>query len=404
MPKKLQSPDAARNLLARKYANQHQHWLAGGGSWPLNVPLGVPLESDLAADPASVRQWVQLWQQHAGPGRVDWVERQFGRLGTHRMPSSLVLKDAGGVATMVGEDRRWQSARKRYALLLERWHSLTEDLVAPKVAAEFNTLADYSDEDFARLLRLLAWVVDNPSSGLTLRQLPVAGLDTKWLEVRTTVVASFLRLLRPDQKGDLYTLAGFERARPRIRLRVLCPQLRAAVGGLCDIEAPVEELAALPLRPQVMIAVENLETGLAMPCLAGAVAVMKLGHAVSTINLLPWLKNVSKALYWGDIDTHGFAILHRARTVMPSIESILMDADTLLRFEHLWGSEPIQCADAPTPLLTSSEALVYEGLRRGKWGAQVRLEQERLPWALALKALHARLGEPSRWVQSTSAD
>ncbi len=54
-----------------------------------------------------------------------------------------------------------------------------------------------------------------------------------------------------------------------VRLRVLDPILRAQVGGLDDINAPLEMLAARPWQPRHMLIVENLQTGLALqdlPC------------------------------------------------------------------------------------------------------------------------------------------
>jgi len=40
---------------------------------------------------------------------------------------------------------------------------------------------------------------------------------------------------------------------------------------------------------------------------------MRLGYAVDVLGQLPWLQE-AQCIYWGDIDTHGFAILNRART------------------------------------------------------------------------------------------
>ncbi len=44
----------------------------------------------------------------------------------------------------------------------------------------------------------------------------------------------------------------------------------------------------------------------------GTIGVLKLDNAVSLVGNVAWAIN-SRCLYWGDIDTHGFAILDRAR-------------------------------------------------------------------------------------------
>jgi len=95
----------------------------------------------------------------------------------------------------------------------------------------------------------------------------------------------------------------------------------------------------------------------------------------------------AECTYWGDLDTHGFAILSRARLKLTQMESALMDEATLLGHRDLWVSENPQYAAAELPLLTPTEQAVYGGLKQQRWGMNVRLEQERIPWAYAWDAL-----------------
>lgn len=387
MAKKLLSPDDARDFLLRKFSRNHTKWLAGQGIWPLVVTIGMPTEREVSEDASGVREWVQAWREYAGPGRLEWRDRQFGRLGTHGFPARLVLDSALDVAAAAGHEARWALAATRYADMVARWPALGN---TDELAARFSVLADYPPDEFDRLVALLAWIERHPCSGATLRQLPVPGLDTKWLETRTGLVGSLLRLVLGSEETDFYALTGLKRAAHRVRIRILCPALRARVGGLGDIEAPVLELAALPIRPTAIIAVENQETGAALPDIDGAVAVLKLGNAVSVLRALPWIRD-AVAIYWGDIDTHGFAILHRAREALPHLRSILMDEQTLLARRDLWGMEPVQCPNGSFDLLTPEELSVYEGLRANRWGVRLRMEQERVSWELALDALHEAL-------------
>ncbi|WP_081026100.1 Wadjet anti-phage system protein JetD domain-containing protein, partial [Ralstonia solanacearum] len=391
MPKKLLSPEAARDFLVRRFNNQHQTWVAGGGSWPLDVSLGAPTEKDIIDDPGAVRSWASAWQSRSGPGEVAFEERQFARLGKHRLPVSLTFSDAGQVAAAVGQAGRWSTAAERYQRMLSRWPLLGEGTA---LASKFDVLADYAIEDFERLMSLLAWLEVNPKSGLYLRQLPVEGLDTKWLEKRTGLVSTLLRALRvavPDDESDFHELCGLRKPAHRVRVRLLCPSLRTLVGGLCDIEAPVGELARMPIAPRAVIIAENLETGLALPDVPGAVVVMRLGNAVSALGTLPWLQSAD-AVYWGDIDTHGFAILDRARRAVPHLRSLLMDESTLLRHRALWVQEATQCPNVPLETLTAEERACYESLRTHTWGQRVRLEQERLAWSEAMETLMQALG------------
>jgi hypothetical protein len=166
------------------------------------------------------------------------------------------------------------------------------------------------------------------------------------------------------------------------------------VGGLRDIEAPLSELAALNIRPSRLIVLENRESGVALPDMTGTVAFVGLGHAVSTLGSVPWLAGVA-AVYWGDIDTHGLAILSTARATLPGIKSALMDIPTLLEFKELAVQEPSQATDVRVTELTEEERALFHGLRAGTWGNKLRLEQERLPWSGALEALRSALDLPS---------
>jgi len=400
MPKKLLLPEQVEVWLSRRYANQHRAWLEGAGDWPLLVKLGAPTESEASADLAGVRAWVDAWDKWNGAGELVREERRWGRLGTQTLPAALSLPNANAVAAWCGQTRRWTRARERFDVVLGRWPVLLEQ---PGLSRHFDVLADYSDANFQRLLAVVGWFLANPDSNLYVRQLPIEGVHTKWVESRMPLITNLLVLVRGDEPmSDFFQVTGLRRALHRIRLRVLCPMLRENLGGLRDIEAPLEELAALHLRPDAVLVVENLESGVALPDMPGVVALMGLGHSVSLLGSLPWLSGVP-AIYWGDIDTHGLVILSKARRIFPDIRAVLMDEPTLTRFAEFAVEEPSQHAASELLELTSAERALFDGLRSGAWGTRLRLEQERLAWphvldtlADALAAVAARAHEPSR--------
>lgn len=390
---KLQQPEQVRDWLIRRYNNQHRAWLEGGGDWPLMVSLGTPTEAHVSDELESVRTWVDAWRTWAGVGTLAYQERKWARIGTQTMPAALSLATPTEVAAWCGQERRWVKASARYAALRERWPQLLQ--LSSGLGKFFDVLADYGEADFERLLSVLNWALANPASGMYVRQLPVVSVDTKWLEKRTGLVTELLGHLRGNTDvGDFYDALGLRRQPHRARLRLLCPELRVQVGGLRDIEAPLSELAVLDVRPSRLIVLENRESGVALPDMPGTVAFVGLGHAVSTLGSLPWLAGVA-AVYWGDIDTHGLAILSTARATLPGIKSALMDVATLQEFKELTAQEPSQATEVRVAELTEEERTLFDGLRAGTWGNKLRLEQERLPWRLALEALRSALDLPA---------
>jgi hypothetical protein len=386
MPKKLLSPDDARASALRAYQLHHRSWLAGAGEWPWNMPLGKPTEREVANDAGLVRGWVEAWRSFAEPGWVRWAEVKWPRLGSQSVPTHLEVPSAAALAQLVGEEARFSRATERYARCVTAWPGLAG---ASALTRAFDVLAGYSEADFQRLERLVSWLHEHPRSGYALRQLPVPGLDTKWIdEKRKRLVSEWLSALRQESSpDDFYQLCGLRPPPVRLRMRVLCPVLRAALSGLCDVQAPIEELAQLSLTPLRVLIVENLESGLALSDLPGCVAFLGLGNAVSLLSRLSWVMG-KPLVYWGDLDTHGFAILDRARASLGELSSVLMDEQTLLSCRELWGEEPLPCNTELTHL-TQGERGVFEGLRAQRWGHHVRLEQERIPWEMVLKALRA---------------
>lgn len=377
----LLKPEEVADRLVRLYRQRCRHWLVDSGDWPLRIPLGPPREQDALNDLSGVRDWQQAWQRWTGPGTVIWEQRRWTKIGTQELPIALELQGPDAVATVAGEASAWQQAHSRFTTLCSRWPELAA--VLPR---HFEALRDYEKLDIHVLADLLGWLQSHPASGLYPRQVPVPGLDSKWIERRRGLLGEALRaVLNVEQANDFYALSGLARPPEMLRLRLLDPALRSACGGLGDLQAPIAEIAAFRLPIERAFIVENLQTGLAFADLPGCVVFMAQGYSVDAFGRLPWLQEIP-CCYWGDLDTHGFAILDRLRQHLPHARSLLMDEATLLDHRELWGEEP-KPSTATLTHLTDAEAELYEALRSHRYGPRVRLEQERIPWLFAWERL-----------------
>lgn len=379
-------PADVRLLLRRRFDSRHRDWLAGEASdesWPLRIALGIPSEQAAMGQLDATRAWVQAWQGWQGHGTLQWTERRWRLLGTQRVPEALLLDDPRDVAAWLDETARWDRAVQRQAVLAARWPALGQ-----RLARLYEVLADYAPADFERLVATLAWLEAHPASNLYLRQLPIAGLDTKWIETRKALLLELLCCItgRDGAGTDFYALCGLRRPPAQLRLRILDQALRAQAGGLGDVSASVAELARLAIAPSRVVIVENRQTGLALDESPGTVAFMGLGYGVDLLAQLPWVARAHR-VYWGDIDTHGFAILSRAREALGPVRAVLMDERTLLSHRALWTVEPSQHGAVELPHLLPDEQALYGALRRQAFGQNVRLEQERIAWPLAVAAL-----------------
>lgn len=396
----MRTPDSALAWARQRYTNQKRRWFEGGGEWPLSLSLDRPSEQEALRAPVKVREWSEAWARWS-PSSPDVVVStetvKWARLGMQTLPNRISFASPAAVARHIGEASSWQRATGRRDKLVAQWPVLAQ----AGTGTHFEVLAGWAEEDFLRLIALLRWFDANPRSGLYLRQIPVQGIDTKWVDLqRRGVVSDFLRRLRwqagtpspdePSPEQDFFERCGLLRPTPTLRILLLSPELRHAAGGLRDIQAPLEQLQRLDLAPRRALVVENLETAYCLPDYAGTVAFVKLGNAVSLASQMPWMRGVP-VVYWGDIDTYGFSILAQARKTLGNVTSTLMDEATLKAFIDRCILEPVQTCNADRAWLSADEADVYKGLVEGTWGRSLRLEQERIDWTYCRQRLNEAL-------------
>ena len=361
----------------------------GGGQWPLEFSLHCPSEEDAQLQPDVVRAWRAAWEAWNGPGNVTWGERRWRVLGVQRLPERLSFLNAEEVAAWNDDAERWRRARVAFERLSSRWPALRG--VLPR---HFDRLAEYDDHDIDRLETVLTWIERNPRSNLYPRQLPVASVDTKWIDDKKGLLTDLVGAVcgSSHSDADFHDVCGLKRPPFLVRVRILDPDLCHVVGGLSDVTAPVHELATLAFHKiETVYIVENLQTGLCLGEVPGGVVIMGLGNSVGAVRHLPWVNTAPVVVYWGDIDTHGFAILNHVRRDLPRVVSMLMDEETLLAHRSLWTTEREQFSLTELSCLSPTERHVYQQLKNDTWGPNVRLEQERIAWSYAWSVLRTKV-------------
>jgi hypothetical protein len=160
-------------------------------------------------------------------------------------------------------------------------------------------------------------------------------------------------------------------------------------SGLSDLTVRVAELAALPVKAKRALVIENEITFLGAPAPRDGVAFWGKGFEVDRVGALPWLADAD-VIYWGDLDTHGFAILNQLRAWLPNTRSLLMDRETLLAHRDRWVGEASP-AISRLGWLTVEEQALYQDLVTDRLGERIRLEQERIDWNWAARRLADQL-------------
>lgn len=354
---------------------------------PIDVPLRGPSSADLAERLDAARQWAAAIARASDGGRAFRVETATvgGRhLGRSELPRRAVVDTFEQAARLLGAGGRDGAVdafdevlRLSAAIPAAREWVLANPLRGIELAAEWPAILAARD-----------WLDWHRGSGRYVREIDAPAVDTKLVERHRIVLARLLGV-SASAAGFLSEL-GFAAKPGFVRLR-FDPRMLGMPAGISEASLRASELAAL--RPQVRraIIIENEVSYLSAPVPDGGAIVWGRGYDAGAPASLDWLAEAASrgaVAYWGDLDTHGFAILNRVRSHLPGVVSVLMDRETLLMHESRWGTEPTP-TDAALPSLTGTERALYEDLVTDRYGSALRLEQERLNWRHVVRALGA---------------
>lgn len=381
--------EAARGLARDRVVRKLGEWAAAVSSGsaasatPLSFSLSLkpPTEALALTRLAEAEDWARSWRAVELPTKceIDWESRNWRRIGRQNIPVRLHLDSPDSISTFAGgaAARDWRIVRDRVGLAVSQIGA--SEPLGTAIRRHVRTIPSYQNAEWNNVLAAVTWLAETSVTGLRPRQLPIRGVDTKWFSAHRAIITDLLKVCFPER--DL----GVIDSDALTRMRVLDPLLAAgAMGGLADFAAPITQLAQLNISPNIVFVFENKESLLSMPEWPGAVVIHGNGMAVNAVAKLPWVQR-SPVVYWGDLDSAGFAILHRLRFHHSRVTSVLMDEDTLLTHKDLWVPDPKPVRGEFSQLLPH-EQKTFARLRSE---GDARLEQERVPWSVALSALKA---------------
>jgi hypothetical protein len=364
--------------------------ISGETLFPLKLSMRRPEAQAMAHSFDAVRRWIRELEENSRSGKgfgyeIEWAEINHRQLGRNRMPNRITVPTESDALRLINMEREGRRFRTLSQVTTERFPALAQWLSRrPLVVLEHA-------QDWPRILDVLAWFRDHPRSNLYLRQVDIPGVDTKFVEGRKPLFSELLDIVLKRNDGPLAEAVaqtfeqryGLRTKPPLIRFRVL--DSRIAIAGLCDLTIPASDFAALNLAARHIFITENEVNGLAFPDFAEAIVVFGLGYGVELLHSASWMSG-RHIYYWGDIDTHGFAMLDRLRGGFPNARSLLMNRETLMAHRSLWGCEDVPRRTALSWLQKDEQAL-FDDLVSDRLGENVRLEQERVSYDFLERSL-----------------
>ena len=381
--------------------------------FPLRLRLRTPTSKELSRRYDEARAWIDALSSTAGV-RIERRRVNHRVLGANDLPAEAWVDSLDDAVAMAGR-RAEAGALHRMAVVT---HGRRPEALAVLRRRPVAMLAHV--EVWERLLDLVDWIETHPAPAVYVRQIELPGVDTKLIESHRPVLAELFDAAVPEAivSDEATGVRGFERrygfqSKPNlVRFRILDPERQlpglaqrptASDGAertdrphLADVTVDAATFAGLDLGNDLSLdtvfLVENEVNFLAFPERNASMVIWVAGYGTERLAAARWLDGLSLH-YWGDLDTHGFAILDELRRRFPEVESFLMDRQSLLDHHDLWVDEPRQ-ERRDLPRLTTTEARLYDDLRWNRLGERVRLEQERISFGRLLATLDS-MGSPT---------
>lgn len=350
--------------------------LATGSPFPVvDIPLRGPRPAEIGDDLEGVRSWIAALESDSRSG-VRYTLRYAtvgGRLiGRNTLPSRAIVESYEQAAALLSVGERMRTFEAVLTVV-----EAESDVVAWVAANPLRAL-EFAGS-WPTLLSAYRWL--RSARGSYLREIRAPGVDTKFVERNRPLLAQLLDV--PSTSSGFLAALGL-RSKPEM-LRLRPSAALAVIVGLSDLTARADELARLDLRATSALVIENEITFLSAPIPSDGVVLWGKGFEVDRVGSMPWLADAD-LVYWGDLDTHGFAILNRLRAWLPQTRSVLMDRETLLAHRDRWVTEDSP-ATSRLDRLTADEQALYQDLVTDRFGERVRLEQERIDWGWATARL-----------------
>lgn len=319
-------------------------------------------------------------KQRLGYGyTINRQDVSFRRAGKHSLPNSISFESADDYIAFLEKRGEWNNFLNSVELIEQRLPQLAAWVVSNPIAVIENS------KIWADILKVCYYFLANPKPNLYIRQLPI-DIHTKFIEDNEAILKSLLDFLIPEYRKDdkeksLARRYYLKYDEPTIRIRILDNNLK--IGELTDLRIPLSDFTKLNINCSRIIITENKMNFLALPNLSSAIAIWSGGgFMVSYLKQIDWLHGMN-ILYWGDLDAHGFLILHQVRSYFPQTNAIMMDMETFSRFkiEGLGKGEPIAAQELNN--LSEEEIAMFYFLKNNNF----RLEQEKIPQSFSDKLI-----------------
>lgn len=365
--------------------------------FPKRLIFKSPNSKALSNEFESVRHWINDIQKLNG-FRIVYKTVKHRVIGENSLPYEAWIDDLETAIQLLNR----QNERDTFSQLLAQTRKRAPQLIdwIEQYPLKALSLADVWD----KLLDFVLWRQQHSDPGIYLRQVSLPEIDTKFIENHRSILMALLnQSLSEGQINHHFNGArqfeqrfGFLKKPEGIRFRFfesdLAKMLITLQGSDMDITLTAHDFSLLHHQQafidniQRVFITENEINFLTFPAQKNSLIIFGSGYGFDALAHAQWLSQ-KEIIYWGDIDTHGFAILDQLRSKFPHVKSLLMDENTLIVHQASWGVESKPERRELSRLLPNEQHL-YQALLSNKYQPNLRLEQERVDFEYLINALN----------------
>ncbi len=356
--------------------------------FPLKIKLKVPSSSSYGTYFNDISNWVKHLKEHdinsIGYG-YKLVEKEVNLrlVGKNTIPTHVIIPDLENAVKLINKQKYMKVFFENKKILLEHWIEL-EDWINKYPFKIIDTVGEKQH----KFIQVIKWFEQNPEHYIYIRQFDIPSVDTKFIEKNKVILGEMLKVVLPEnlvnEEEKSFEGRFYIKSKPiMIRFRILDLSQQCK---FTDMSVPLEEFQDYNPSYENIFFTENEINFLSFPNVKNSCIIFSKGYGIENFKNVKWLET-KKLYYWGDIDTHGFNILSRARNFLPHLESFLMTEDILLKHKDLWVDEEKQFLYEINNLHPDEKQLVHK-LQNNIFGKNIRLEQERIGYTYIQNAIN----------------
>lgn len=376
--------------LDKKYwqnKKQFKIFLKGEMEFPLQIALKMPTtSSQIRNNIGLIQEFVQAWQCFESEFplcKIQYQSKNFQQFGMLNLPQYLIFENRNVLISIFSQEQQLQLQNLQQRInqiinLLNQHFNVNIKQLLDFLIDNLESFHEFSADEMAQLLQVLPQLKCGMGEGLYLRNLPIVGVDSKFIEQHFKVIEIILNHLYHNEilecGGLIAWLNCQEKPSDWLLIKPLCKNSQLKLANLPLFRLNSQILLHYELPADYILVIENEQSCLSLPYLQNTIAVAGGGKNIVWLKA-EWLKH-KKVYYWGDIDSDGLFILSLARKYCPHVVALMMDKNTILRHQHFMVNDTGMINEIPS-FLNYDEKMLFISLKNGEF-MNNRLEQERL--------------------------